>query len=64
MIPIPPPDWLTACAERLRERWQTVTAEQLVDTAVDLWGDPELRTKSPQHAADLWLEKGGLGPKH
>lgn len=28
MIPIPPPDWLMACAERLHERWQTVTAEQ------------------------------------
>ena len=55
MDEISPTQWITRCAERLRERWQTVESEQLEEVAIELWRDSHLRTLPPAEAATLWL---------
>lgn len=51
----PTRQWITACAERLHERWHTVEAAQLEEVAVDIWQDARLRSMEPAQAAAVWL---------
>lgn len=55
MADIPPTQWVTQCAERLHERWQTVEPAQLEEVAMELWHDARLRSLPPAEAASLWL---------
>jgi hypothetical protein len=47
--------WISACAQRLHERWHTVDEGQLEEVAVGLWQDARLRSMEPAEAAALWL---------
>ena len=50
-----PSEWIVQCADRLRERWQTVDAAQLEEVAVEIWRNDQLRSMSPADAAVYWL---------
>lgn len=55
MNELTPTQWITKCAERLHERWETVEPAQLEEVAMDLWNDPRLRSLPPTDAATVWL---------
>ncbi len=55
MNPCRPSQWVTRCAERLHERWQTVESAQLEEVAMELWRDSHLCALPPEKAATLWL---------
>lgn len=55
MDQLSPTQWITQCAERLHQRWQTVEAAQLEEVAMELWRDSRLRALPPADAAALWL---------
>lgn len=55
MNQISPTQWVTQCAERLHQRWQTVESAQLEEVAMELWRDTYLRELPPADAAALWL---------
>lgn len=50
-----PTQWISKCAERLHERWQTVDPGQLEEVAVDIWKDAHFRPMAPADAAACWL---------
>lgn len=56
MDDLTPTQWISKCAERLRERWQTVEPGQLEEVAVGIWQDANLRAMEPSEAATLWLK--------
>ncbi len=55
MDQLSPTQWVTQCAERLHEHWQTVESAQLEEVAMELWRDSHLRALPPAEAATLWL---------
>ena len=55
MDEISPTQWVTRCAERLHEHWQTVESAQLEEVAMELWRDSHFRALPPAEAAALWL---------
>ncbi len=59
MDEIPTSQWVTRCAERLHERWQTVEPAQLEEVAMELWRDSRFRSLPPAEAATLWLHPVG-----
>jgi hypothetical protein len=50
-----PSQWISKCAERLHDRWQTVEHAQLEEVAVGIWQEERLRILPPAEAAALWL---------
>jgi hypothetical protein len=50
-----PTQWISACAQRLSERWRTVEPAQLEEVAVDIWQNESLRGLPPDEAAVRWL---------
>ena len=56
MDDLTPTQWITKCAERLHDRWQTVEHGQLEEVAVVIWQDANLRAMEPHEAAAAWLK--------
>jgi hypothetical protein len=56
MDDLTPTQWISKCAERLHERWQTVEPGQLEEVAVGIWQDAKLRAMEPTEAAQIWLQ--------
>lgn len=50
-----PTQWIQQCAQKLHERWHTVSTEQLEDVALDIFMDDRLRHMAPAEAAAAWL---------
>jgi len=55
MEDISPTQWVSQCADRLHQHWQTVEPAQLEEVAMELWRDSHLRALPPANAAELWL---------
>ena len=53
-----PKTWIAQCSHRLRARWRTVDLQSLEEVAKELWDEEELRSKSPDKAAEEWLKRG------
>lgn len=66
MDELTPTQWITKCAERLHERWQTVETAQLEEVAVEIWQNRNLRAMEPAEAASSWLKpiSGSLSTDH
>ena len=54
--------WISLCAQRLRQRWRTVGLAQLEEVAGAIWQDPGLRCMEPAEAAALWLAPVAAAP--
>jgi len=47
--------WIAACAQRLGQRWSTVSQADRGEAAALIWADPALRGMAPADAAAQWL---------